>query len=492
MAKRRPPEPPPREDEGSGPTQPHNLEAERAVLGAVLNYNDTYLRAAKLIRSPQDFFRVAHAFIWESVVALLEQPNGTADIISVKNHLASRSLLEEVGGPAYIANLVDGVPRSTNVTEYAGIVREKARLRALIAIGTKMQARAYEQEEPSDAIVRAADSDILTLHHGQTDGRMQSTRKTAPGLLDYLQDRYARRGTVIGIPTGFDRVNDLTLGWQRGDMIVGAARPSIGKTAMVLTQAVVAAASKRQDDTARHVAVFSLEMKRQALESRLLASVSGVPLSAIQSGYLFETHWGPLAQAIGFLSELNIHIDDTAHRTVSDIRAECRRLVSEHGLDLVIVDYLQLVTSTIPKAQRTEQVADISRKMKILADELNVPLIVLSQLSRAGAQRGPDARPQLSDLRESGAIEQDADTVWFLHRKNHRESGPTEIIFDKQRNGSTGTVMLSFDRDLQQFSQMDDQTVPAEAAPAEKKTSDQWAKIKAIQRQRAQQSKKQD
>lgn len=468
---------------------PANLEAERAVLGAVLNYNDTYLKAARYIRSSNEFFRMAHAFVWESLVALLEKPNGTADIVSVKNHLASRNLLDEVGGPAYIANLVDGVPRSTNVAEYAGIVREKARLRNLIALGNKVVSRSYDAEETSDAIVRATDAEILTMHHGQSDGRMQSTRHSASGLLDYLQERFEKRGTVIGVPTGFQRVDDLTLGWQRGDMVIAAARPSIGKTAFILSQAVSAAESMRADGQARHAAIFSLEMKRISLECRLLSMVSGVPLSSIQSGYLFEQHWGPLTAAIGRLTELNLHIDDTAHRTMGDIRAECRRLLSEHGLDLVIIDYLQLVTTTIPKAPRAEQVADISRKIKLLADELSVPVIALSQLSRAGSQRGPDARPQLSDLRESGALEQDADTVLFLHRKDHRVSGRTELIFDKQRNGSTGTVYMDFDRDIQRFTEMSDQTAPVEAPPKEKKTPDQWAKLKAIQKQRAKQKK---
>lgn len=468
-------------------TLPHNLEAERAVLGAVLIYNDLYLKAARAIQSPHDFYRRAHAVIWESIVTLLERPHGKADIVTVKDHLAGRSLLDDVGGPAYIANLVDGIPRSTNISEYARLVREKSRLRATIAIGNKMLAEAFEAEDTADDILREADVKILALQQGRFEGRMQPLTKTAGNLLEVLEERYKQRGTVIGIDTGFQRVNDLTLGWQRGEMIVGAARPSVGKTALTLSLAKSAASTTRPNGDKRHVALFSLEMKRQALESRMLAMLSGVPLSAIQSGYLFEQHWGPLSHAIGELAELNIHIDDTAHRTMQDIRAECRRLRSEHGLDLVIIDYLQLVTSTLKTTNRSEQVADISRKVKILADELDVPLIALSQLSRASTQRGPDTPPQLSDLRESGALEQDGDTVWFLHRSNHRESGPTQMIFQKQRNGSTGSITLLFDRDTQRFSEAPVDAPEQVAEPRPKKTLDEWARLKAIQKARARQ-----
>lgn len=466
-------------------TLPHNLDAERAVLGAVLLYNDLYQRAAQHIGSPTDFFRLAHGMVWEAIVALLERPNGSADLISTRDYLAKRSLLEEVGGAAYLSSLVDGIPRSTNVSEYARIVREKSRLRKLVSLGSDILSDAYQDDEPADAIIQKADLKLLALQRTKGDGRMQSLRATANSLLQTLEDRYARRGTVLGVETGYQRVNDLTLGWQPGELIVGAARPSIGKTALTLELAKAAVRSVRPTGAPRHVALFSLEMKRQALENRMLASMAGVPLSAIQSGYLFERHWGPLAHAIGELSELNIHIDDTARRTMQDIRAECRRLVSEHGLDLVIVDYLQLVTSTLTKAQRSEQVADISRNLKILADELTVPVIALSQLSRQSTQRGPDAPPQLSDLRESGALEQDGDTIWFLHRANHRESGPTQMIFQKQRNGSTGSVTLNFDRDTQRFTEAAADAPEPVAQSDVSKTQDEWARLKAIQKARA-------
>jgi replicative DNA helicase len=460
-------------------TLPHNLEAERSVLGSILMHDDSYVHASRYVTSAS-FFRVAHRRIYESMSRLLERPGGSADLITVKEDLGKRGELDDVGGPAYIASLTDGVPRSLNIAEYARIVAEKALLRAIIYAANKMLTDAYAAEDPASEILNQADQAVVQLQHGASTGRMQSLAASSGDLLERLEYRVSRQGQLTGVDVGFDSINQLTLGWQPGELIVIAARPSIGKTAFTLNTAMAAALSKRPDDSARHVAIFSLEMRRQQLEDRMLSSLSGVPATAIMGGWIYDPQWEPLTQAIGTLHELQIHIDDASRRSAWDIRSECRRLRTEHGLDLVIVDYIQLMTGTLSRkgATRNEEVTDISRTLKVLSDELSVPIIVLSQLNR-GAEGRPDPRPKLTDLRESGALEQDADIVAFLHRRHHRESGLTEFILEKQRNGSGGTCNLTFDRDIQRFA--DAGIPPAESPPPEPTAEEKAAaKTRAI------------
>ncbi len=460
-------------------TLPHNLEAEQAVLGAVLLHNEAYPIATRHIGAA-DFFRDAHRRLFTAVATLLEQPNATVDYISLKNELARSGDLDEVGGPSYISKLTDGVPRSTNVAEYARIVREKSLLRQLIYTGNKMITEAYSAEDPAAEILNAADQAIVQLQHGTRSGRMRALSSSSHDMLERLEYRHTHQGELSGVDTGFTSINENTMGWQSGDMIIVAARPSIGKTAFVLNTVSACALSQRLDGTRRSVAVFSLEMKRPQLEDRLLASLSGVPLTAIMRGWLYDPHWSPISQAVGQMGEMNIHIDDAASRTVGDIRAECRRIRSEHGLDLVVIDYVQLMTGTLQRkgATRNEEITDISRKIKILSDEISAPIIVCSQLKRTGG-----GRPGLEDLRESGSLEQDADLVAFLHRKDHRESGTTNFIIAKQRNGATGTVNLTFDRDIQRFTDGGEET-PEQHQQA-KVEDDQHAKVRNIIRNRA-------
>jgi replicative DNA helicase len=460
-------------------TLPNNLEAERAVLGSILLHNDAYVHAARHI-GPADFFREVHREIFSVLASLLDQPNGTADLVSVKQALKRTGRLEDIGGPVYLSLLVDGVPRSMNVIAYAGIVREQSLLRQLITVGNTLVTDAYCAEEPAGVILNQADQAIIALQHGVTTGRMRNLAHDATGLYDDLEYRVQHQGELTGVDTGFASLNNETLGWQAGDMMVIAARPSIGKTAFVLNTAVAGARQPRPTGERRHIALFEMEMRRKQLEFRLLSALSGVPLTNIMRGVLYDAHWAPLNNAIAMLKEMNLHVDDTASRSVADIRAECRRLRSEHGLDLVIIDYIQLMPGTLGKkgATRNEEITDISRKLKVLADEVAAPVIVLSQLRRTGG-----ARPGLEDLRESGSLEQDADIVGFLHRKNHRESGATEFIISKQRNGATGTVILSFNRETQQFTDVGEQT--EEEATKAQTDEDQHAKTQAIIRSRA-------
>lgn len=443
-------------------TLPHNLEAERSVLGAVLLWNPTYLEASRHIKSA-DFYRDAHRRIYAALERILERPGQAADFVTIKNELARTDELDEIGGPAYIASLTDGVPRSTNVAHYARIVKDKSLLRATIFAANKMLTDAYIAEDSPADIINAADKRIIELRHGAATGRMKTTRESAGDLLDALEWRHNNRGQLTGPTTGFPTLDQMTLGWQKGDLIVIAARPSIGKTSFVLNSAVAAA---RQG---QRTAIFSLEMRRQQLEFRMLSSISGVELSSILSGFIAETSWGKLSQALGELTELPLCIDDAASRTVWDIRGDCRRLKADGGLDLVIIDYVQLMAGSLEKrnANRNEEITDISRKLKIMADELEVPVIVLSQLNRAAEGRS-DPRPKLSDLRESGALEQDADIVAFLHRKHHREGGTTSLILEKQRNGPTGTINLELTRETTTFTDAGLEPDAPPPAPKEK------------------------
>lgn len=425
-------------------TLPHSLEAEKAVLGAILINNATLDSVAGIVRR-HDFFRRAHQTIFEVALELHER-RIEIDLVTVKDECLRRGELDEVGGPAYISSLTDGVPRSANARHYAGIVREMATRRRAIDIANKVLADAYDGETLSSDIVREADKSIIELQKGAEPGRMVDLRDGTGELLEWIESRVKMAGQLTGVDTGYASINEQTLGWQRGDMVVLAARPSIGKTALTLTMAVAAAKAGHR------VALFSLEMRRRQLEYRLLASLSGVPLKRIMGGHLNEFDFEKMSGAMTMLSELPILVDDRGGQSIWDIRAACRRLRAEGGLGLVIIDYLQLMAGSLERrgATRNDEMTDISRRTKQLADECDVPILALSQLNR-GADSRTDKTPQLSDLRESGSLEQDADIVAFLHRKNHRASGPTGFIIGKQRNGPTGTVILTFDRETQQF-----------------------------------------
>lgn len=434
-----------KEDRRAAGELPQNDEAERAVLGAVLLHNDAHETASAII-SDRDFYRVGNRQIWIAIDRLLEWKGGSADYLTVRDELAKRGELDEAGGAAYISGLIDGVPRSTNIDHYARIVLEKSRLRQLIVASNKILTAAYEAEEPADSILAAADRSIIELQAGRGGESMQTLAESRPKLFEDLEWREKHRGEVTGVPSGFASIDEVTIGWQPGDLIVIGARPSIGKTTFVTNAAVAAGLVGKRG------AVFSLEMRRLQLEYRILSGLSGIPLQRLLGGAMMSTEWPKLTAAVETMSALPISIDDRAGLSYFDIRRACRLMKSDGGLDFIVIDYVQLMPGSLEdkRATRNEQVTDISRRLKILAGELECPILLLSQLSRAASKRN-DPTPQLSDLRESGALEQDADLVCFLHRKDHRAGGLTYFIVAKQRNGPTGTLKLSLERETVLF-----------------------------------------
>jgi replicative DNA helicase len=434
-------------------TLPHNLEAERSVLGAILVHNDAFNLAAQTIDSG-DFYRDAHRRIFDKMVALNER-HDAIDFVTLKEELARSGQLDEVGGPAYIASLADGVPRATNVEYYARIVKEKATLRNLIYAANKILTNAYEAEQESDLILDEAESSIFAVADDRLKAGFIQMRDLVKESFPKIEKLFEQKRLITGVPTGFADLDEMTRGFQGGDLIIVAARPSMGKTSLVL-------------NIAQHVAVqpdlvvgfFSLEMSKESLFLRLLTSEAQVDGHRMMSGAIGGSDYGRISHALETLSAMKLHIDDTANIGVLEMRAKARRLQSEHGLNLLIVDYIQLMSARGRYENRTLELASISRSMKGLAKELNIPIVVLSQLSRAPESRA-DHRPQLSDLRESGALEQDADVVVLIYRDdvynrdpNSPDAGTAELILAKQRNGPTGVVRLAFLREQTRFANL--------------------------------------
>lgn len=418
---------------------PSNLEAERAVLGAILVHNDA-LEAVASILAPGQFYRQAHGTIFHAMIRLRDAHSGV-DFVTLRAELGRSGDLEDVGGPAYISSLADGVPRATNIQQYARIIAEQAALRDIISVGNTMLTSAFSGEQPPSVILAEADRALLALH-GRGASVMQGIADGTPRRFKELEWRVAHKGELRGVTTGYPSLNDLTLGLRAGDLDILAARPSVGKSTLALNMAVHAATAGAR------VAVFSLEMTREQLEDRILAQLTRVALSRIQSGHIGAADWAPIAEGLEAMHQLAIGIDDRSGQTAQDIRHGCRRLVGEYGrLDLVVVDYVQLMPGTLERrgASRTEELSDTATKLKELAKELAVPVLLLSQLRRV------DGRPKIEDLRECGTLEQVADIVMLLHRKDHRVSGTTECNLAKQRNGATGTVNLTIDRDTTTF-----------------------------------------
>lgn len=430
-------------------TLPHSLDAERSVLGAILVHNDAYEVATRLITATA-FYRDAHQRIFKAMAELVDERRVVVDFVTLKEELIRRGDLDEVGGAVYIASLADGVPRSTNVKYYAGIVKEKAALRALIYAANKILTDAYAAEETAGEIITRADRELLDVQNAHVSGRMGQIADSTGSIIEDFDYRAAHRGMLTGVDTGFTSINELTFGWQAGDLVVLAGRPSFGKTAFAMNSAIAAAR------TGKRIAIFSMEMRRRQLEYRIVSSLSAVACTRLLSGFIGSTEYPKISYAFEQIARLSVAIDDRARQTVQDIRAACRRLKAEGGLDMVVVDYVQLMPGSLERkgSTRNEELTDISRRMKILADEIASPIMMLSQLRRLDGRR----RPQLEDLRESGALEQDSDIVAFLHRSDHRSGGTTEFILAKQRNGPTGTVKLSFERDTLTFTDAGQET----------------------------------
>jgi replicative DNA helicase len=434
-------------------TLPHNLEAERSVLGAILVHNDAFNLAAQVIDS-RDFYRDAHRRIFDRMVALSER-HDAIDFVTLKEELARAGELDEVGGPAYVASLADGVPRATNVEYYARIVKEKSTLRNLIYAANKIVTNAYEADQESDLILDEAESAIFAVADDRLKAGFVAMRDLVKDSFPKIEKLFEQKRLITGVPTGFVDVDEMTRGLQAGDLVIVAARPSMGKTSLVLNIAQYVASLGDQV-----VGFFSLEMSKESLFLRLLTSEAQIDGHRLMSGAIGGNDYHRISHALEKLNSMKLFIDDTANIGVLEMRAKSRRLQAEHGLSLLVVDYIQLMSGRGRFENRTLELASISRSLKGLAKELNVPIVVLSQLSRAPESRS-DHRPQLSDLRESGALEQDADVVVLIYRDdvynrdpNSPDAGTAELILAKQRNGPTGVVKLAFLREQTRFANL--------------------------------------
>jgi replicative DNA helicase len=436
-------------------TLPHNLEAERSVLGAILVHNDAFNLAAQVIDAA-DFYRDAHRRIFDRMVALNER-HQAIDFVTLKEELSRSGDLDEVGGPAYVASLADGVPRATNVEYYARIVKEKATLRNLIYAANKILSNAYEADQESDLILDEAESAIFSVADDRLKAGFVPMRDLVKESFPKIELLFEQKRLITGVPTGFVDLDTMTRGFQKGDLVIIAARPSMGKTSLVLNIAQYVALQPDQGA----VGVFSLEMSKESLFLRLLTSEAQIDSHRLMSGAIGQKDYSRISHALETLSAMKLHIDDTANISVLEMRAKSRRLQADQkGLSLLIVDYIQLMSGRGRFENRTLELASISRSLKGLAKELGVPVVVLSQLSRAPEARS-DHRPQLSDLRESGALEQDADVVLMIYREdaynrdpNHPDAGTAELIVAKQRNGPTGVVRLAFLREQTRFANL--------------------------------------
>jgi replicative DNA helicase len=436
---------------------PQNLEAEQSVLGAILLENEAINQAIEILTA-DDFYREAHRQIYIAMVELSDH-NQPVDAITLTDALKSRGTLENIGGASYIAELAAAVPTAANVAYYARIVREKAVLRSLATVATDIASSAYEAPPNVDEFLDAAEHRIFEI----SERRIRPAFHTMPELtresLRILERLYEKRELVTGVPTGFIDLDRVTAGLQPSDLIIIAARPSVGKSALALNLAAYAAMDA---DPPVGVALFSLEMAKEQLVLRLLCSEARVNSQKARQGFLREQDFPKLAQAAGRLSEANIFIDDSSDLSPIVLKAKCRRLARDHNINLglIIVDYMQLMRSSRPGESREKEIAEISRSLKALAKELRVPVVALSQLNRQVETR-PDRRPLLADLRESGAIEQDADVIAFIYRdemynrKDSKEPGVAEIIIAKQRNGPTDTIKLTY---LSEFTRFENYT----------------------------------
>jgi len=446
---------------------PQNQEAEQSVLGGMLLDNDAINRAVEEV-SFDDFYRGAHRKIFQGIIDLY-QKNEPADLVTLSTHLKSKGDLDEVGGASYLAKLVDAVPSAANISAYSKIVREKSVLRRLIEGATEIIDRGFKGEGEVDAFVDEAEKIIFDISERRLKQGFASVKDVVKDSFKAIEELYERKELITGVSSGFKDLDKMTCGLQPSDLIIIAGRPSMGKTAFALNMAERAAI-----DHNAVCAIFSLEMSKEQLVQRMLCSRAEVDASKLRGGFLGESDWPKLTRAAGLLSEAPIFIDDTPAINVLELRAKSRRLQRNHGLDMIIVDYLQLMRGVGRIESREREISEISRALKALAKELHVPVIALSQLNR-GVESRQDKRPQLSDLRESGAIEQDADVIGFVYRdemynKESPDKGKAEIIIGKQRNGPTGKVTLAFRGSITRFDDyahsaddyMDAATLPAD------------------------------
>jgi replicative DNA helicase len=420
---------------------PQNIEAEQSVLGGILIEPEALSRILEILQE-DDFYREGHRKIFASMVALYQK--GTpVDLITLTESLLTRQQLEGIGGASYLTSLADAIPSAVNIEVYARIVREKAILRRLITITTEIASKSYQFSGEVEDILDLAERSIFEITAAKITPHIYPLSEVIKDSFQTIEALYERKERISGVPTGFTKLDQMTSGFQPSDLIIIAGRPSMGKTAFAL-------------DIARNAAtlaeipavIFSLEMSRQQLAIRMLCSEARVDSYKLRSGFIGERDWPRLTNAAGLLSEAPIYIDDSPALTVLQMRAKARRLKSEKGLGLAVVDYLQLMSGRGGSDRREQEISEISRSLKALAKELNIPVVALSQLNRKVEDR-TDRRPFMADLRESGAIEQDADVILFIYRdemydEHSKQKGTAEVIIGKQRNGPIGKITLAF------------------------------------------------
>ena len=432
-------------------TPPHDLAAEQCVLGGMLMSKDAISDVMEVIR-PADHYRPAHQLVHEAILELYGRGE-PADPVTVSDLLAKRGELARVGGGAYLHTLIASVPTAANAGYYARIVRERAILRRLVEVGTRIVQLGYAGDGDADELVDRAQAEIYGVTERRATEDFLPLSEIMPGALDEIEAIGSRGGVMTGVPTGFADLDALTNGLHAGQMVVIAARPAIGKSTLALDLARAAAVKHRMA-----AVLFSLEMSRNEITMRLLSAEARVPLHAMRTGQMGEEDWTRLARRMSEVVDAPLYIDDSPNMSMVEIRSKCRRLKQRHDLRMVIVDYLQLMSSPRRVENRQQEVSEMSRSLKLLAKEIDVPVVAISQLNRGPEQRN-DKRPLLSDLRESGSIEQDSDVVILLHREDayERESpraGEADLIIAKHRNGPTTTVTVAFQGHYSRFVDM--------------------------------------
>jgi replicative DNA helicase len=435
----------------TGRVPPHDIEAEKAVLSALLIENEAIHSVLNEVK-PEDFYHPSHQQIYRAMLAL-QDDNDPVDLHTLSDYLNARKQLDAVGGLVFLSELADYAATAANVQNHARIIRDKSVKRNLIRVASQIAESSFEQMDDAEHLLDEAESRIFELGQEKARTTFTALDVNLQTALDHVEALMAKGGELTGAPTGFKDLDADTGGLQPGELIVIAARPSMGKTALALNIARSAAVDHR-----KKVAIFSLEMTNRALTLRLLSSQAGVNMNEFRKGFGHVDAYKRLNRAAGELSGADLWIDDTGMITILEVKAKCRRLKSEMGLDLVMLDYLQLAHGNTPTQRKDLEIAEISHGLKALAKELDIPVVALSQLNRGPEQRDPDKRrPNMGDLRESGAIEQDADVVAFIYRDevynrdNPENKGIAEIIIEKQRNGPTGTIKLQFDGQYARF-----------------------------------------
>lgn len=436
-----------------GRIPPQNLEAEQSVLGTIL-LKDQSLGTVLEILVPDNFYRQTHKLIFEAMIQLFEK-NEPQDLITVTNQLKNNNKLDEIGGAAYLAMLTSMVPVTANLAHYARIIRQKAILRNLISVNTEIASRCYDEQGDIDTLVDEAEQAIFEIASSKSSQGFTSMSQAIPAAFKTIEKLYERKELITGVATGYAEMDKMTSGLQPSDLIILAARPSMGKTALAMNIAQHAALVDKVG-----VGIFSLEMSHEQLIMRLLCSVGRIDSQKIRTGKLHPEDWPKLSRAVGMLESAPIYIDDTPNISVLEMRAKVRRLAAQHNIGMILVDYLQLMRGRTTSENRTQEISEISRALKAMAKELKIPVLALSQLNR-GLENRTDKRPMMSDLRESGAIEQDADVICFIYRdevynksEDNPEKGSAEIIIGKQRNGPTGTLKLTFLKEFTLFENM--------------------------------------